>query len=80
MVRAAAYSGLRWGELVALAIGQLDAAARVITVGRKVVEVAGHLYVEAPKYRKDRKTIYPASPRPATRSPSGSRPHRGRPR
>jgi integrase len=31
-------------------------------VDRKVVEIAGHLYVEAPKnrkYRKDRKTIYP---------------------
>jgi hypothetical protein len=28
-------------------------------VDRKVVEVAGHLYVEAPKNRKYRKTIYP---------------------
>ena len=26
---------------------------------RKVIEVAGHLYVEAPKCRKYRKTIYP---------------------
>lgn len=26
---------------------------------RKVVEVAGHLYIEAPKNRKYRKTIYP---------------------
>src|SRR5271165_2735821 len=32
---------------------------RVITVDRKVVEVAGHLYVEAPKNRKYRRTIYP---------------------
>jgi hypothetical protein len=32
----AAYSGLRWGELVALAIPQVDQAARVITVDRKV--------------------------------------------
>jgi hypothetical protein len=31
----------------------------VITVDRKVVEVAGHLYVEAPKNRKFRRTIYP---------------------
>jgi integrase len=31
----------------------------VITVNRKVVEVAGHLYVEAPKNRKYRSTIYP---------------------
>jgi hypothetical protein len=31
----------------------------VIAVDRKVVEVAGHLYVEAPKNRNYRKTIYP---------------------
>ena len=31
----------------------------MITVDRKVVEVAGHLYVEAPKCRKYRRTIYP---------------------
>jgi integrase len=52
MANTAAYSGLRWGELIALTIPQLDQAARVITVDRKVVEVAGHLFVEAPKNRK----------------------------
>jgi hypothetical protein len=31
----------------------------VITVDRKVVEVGGHLYVEAPKNRKFRRTVYP---------------------
>ena len=59
MANTAAYSGLRWGELTALTIPQIDQAARVITVDRKVVEVAGHLYVEAPKNRKYRRTIYP---------------------
>ena len=59
MANTAAYSGLRWGELTALTIGQVDTAARVITVDRKVVEVAGHLYIEAPKCRKFRRTIYP---------------------
>ena len=59
MANTAAYSGLRWGELAALTIAQVDQAARVITVDRKVVEVAGHLYVEAPKCRKYRRTIYP---------------------
>ena len=59
MASAAAYSGLRWGELTALTIAQVDQANRVITVDRKVVEVAGHLYVEAPKCRKYRRTIYP---------------------
>jgi len=38
---------------------QVDQADRVITVDRKVVEVAGHPYVEAPKCRKYRRTIYP---------------------
>ena len=59
MAYTAAYSGLRWGELAALTIPQVDQAARVVAVDRKVVEVAGHLYVEAPKNRKRRKTIYP---------------------
>ena len=59
MASTAAYSGLRWGELTALTIWQVDQAGRVITVDRQVIEVAGHLYVEAPKCRKYRKTIYP---------------------
>jgi integrase len=59
MANVAAYSGLRQGELFALTIDQIAADARVITVDRKLVEVAGHLYVEAPKCRKYRSTIYP---------------------
>ncbi len=59
MANTAAYSGLRWGELIALTVPQIDPGARVIAVDRKVVEVGGHLYVEAPKNRKHRKTIYP---------------------
>ncbi|MGH3275952.1 MAG: hypothetical protein ACRDNZ_16705, partial [Streptosporangiaceae bacterium] len=59
MAQTAAYSGLRWGELAALTVSQVDQDGRVITVDRKVVEVAGHLYAEAPKNRKHRKTIYP---------------------
>ena len=61
MAATAAYSGLRWGELTALTIAQIDPAARVIAVDRKVIEVAGHLYLEAPKNRKRRRTIYPRS-------------------
>jgi integrase len=59
MANTAAYSGLRWGELAALTIPQVDTGDRVITVDRKVVEVGGHLYLEAPKNRKHRRTIYP---------------------
>ena len=59
MAQLAAYSGLRWGELAALTIGQVDQAGRAITVDRKVVEISGRLYEEAPKNRKRRRTIYP---------------------
>jgi hypothetical protein len=59
MANAAAYTGLRWGELAALTADQVSPAARVITVDRKVAEIAGHLYLEAPKNRKRRQTIYP---------------------
>uniref|UniRef100_UPI0026138CFB tyrosine-type recombinase/integrase n=1 Tax=Trebonia sp. TaxID=2767075 RepID=UPI0026138CFB len=59
MANLAAYSGLRWGELAALTIGQVCQARREIRVDRKVVEVGGRLYVEAPKNRKFRRTIYP---------------------
>jgi hypothetical protein len=59
MANVAAYAGLRQGELFALTTGQIATGARVITVDRKLVEVAGHLYVEAPKCRKFRATVYP---------------------
>jgi integrase len=59
MMNTAAYSGLRWGELIALTIPQVDQRARAITVDRKVIEIAGHLFLEAPKKRKHRRTIYP---------------------
>ena len=55
----AAYSGLRWGEVAALTTGQIDPAARVVTVDRKVIEIGGRRYVEPPKCRKQRRTIYP---------------------
>jgi integrase len=59
MAQLAAYSGLRWGEIIALTADQVDPGGRAITVNRKVIEVAGKLYVEAPKARKFRQTIYP---------------------
>ena len=65
MASTAAYTGLRQGELFALTTGQIDPAARVIDVDRKVIEVSGKLLTGAPKGRKRRKTIYPA------RTPAG---------
>ena len=60
MANTAAYTGLRQGELFALTISQIDPAARVIDVDRKVIEIGGTLLTGAPKGRKRRKTIYPA--------------------
>jgi integrase len=60
MAHTAAYSGLRLGELLALTVPQVATGSRIITVDRKVVEVSGSMFVEAPKGRKHRSTIYPA--------------------
>jgi len=51
MANTAAYTGLRQGELFALTTDQVAAAARVIAADRKVVEVSGKLFLEAPKGR-----------------------------
>ena len=85
MAYTAAYTGLRWGELVALTIPRSTSPPRVITVDRKIIEVAGHLYVEAPKNRKNRKTIYPRQhprrlpPRRPARRPHPASPPPSRP-
>ena len=71
MASMAAYSGLRWGELTALTVPQIDQAGRIITVDRKVVEVAGNLYVDARKNPRTA-TIYPRRTPAGYRSRSGS--------
>lgn len=57
----AAYTGLRWGELAALTADQIDTGTRTVTVDRKVIEIGGRQYIEPPKGRKRRRTIYPSS-------------------
>ncbi len=59
MAYTAAYTGLRWGELAALTLDQIDTEGRTITVDRKIIEIGGTLHLEAPKGRKKRRTIYP---------------------
>ena len=53
------YSGLRIGELLALEAEKIDSDARTILVDREVIEVGGKLYVEPPKFRVRRTTIFP---------------------
>ena len=62
MVAFAAYIGLRWGEPAALTADRFPPCARAVAVDRKVIEVRGRLFVEAPKNRKRRQTVYPADP------------------
>ncbi len=80
MANTAAYTGLRWGELAALTVAQIDPATRTVDVDRKIIEIGGKLYLEAPKGRKRRRTIYPRrTPRGLPPRRPGRRPHPGRP-
>ena len=79
MANAAAYTGLRWGELTALTIGQVDPDARVIAVDRKVIEVAGTCTSRRRRTASGGRPSTPACPRPATRWPTGSPPASSRP-
>ena len=55
-----AYSGMRWGEHVALTADRIDQSRRRITVDRQVIEARGHLQETLPKGRRRRVTMYPA--------------------
>lgn len=55
-----AYCGLRWGEVAALQVGDVDLARRRLTVERSVTEVNGHLEWGAPKDHQRRSVPFPA--------------------
>jgi Phage integrase family len=55
-----AYSGLRWGEHVALTADRVDPTRRRVGVDRQVIEARGHLAETLPKGRRRRVTMYPA--------------------
>ena len=57
MVFAAAYSGLRWGELAGLRRRDIDLVRNRISVTRKLGEVNGHLSFSAPKSAAGRRTV-----------------------
>jgi integrase len=79
MANVAAYSGLRWGEIAALTIAQVDQAARVITVDRKVVELPGGSTSKRRRTASTARRSTRAARPPATRSPSGLPPGSRRP-
>ena len=55
-----AYSGMRWGEHVALTADRVDAARRRISVDRQVIETRSALKEDLPKGRRRRVTMFPA--------------------
>ncbi len=57
LVFAAAYTGLRWGELAGLRRYDLDLDANLITVTRKLGEVNGKLSFSPPKTAAGKRTI-----------------------
>ena len=61
-----AYSGMRWGEMVALTADRVDVEHRRILVDRQVVEGRHGLALTPPKNRRRRTTMYPA------RTPEGT--------
>ncbi|USQ76817.1 tyrosine-type recombinase/integrase [Ornithinimicrobium cryptoxanthini] len=57
LVRVAAYCGLRWGEVAALQVGDVDLSARRIMVERAQVAISGRVEVKAPKSRHGRRRV-----------------------
>lgn len=54
-----AYTGLRWGEAVALRVGHVDRAKRRINVTENAVNVGGTIIVGTPKTHAARSVPYP---------------------
>ncbi|WP_315770186.1 tyrosine-type recombinase/integrase [Rhodococcoides kroppenstedtii] len=55
-----AYTGLRWGELAGLHIGDVDTRRRRVAVERNAVNVGGHVQVGSPKTHERRTVPLPA--------------------
>jgi integrase len=56
-----AYTGLRWGEHVALRANRIDAKRRRVNVDRQVIETRSGLKLALPKSRRRRVTMFPAT-------------------
>ena len=59
LIRLLAYTGLRWGEVTALTVHDVDRQARRIRVTRNAVLVNGKVIVGTPKSHKQRSVPYP---------------------
>ncbi|MFF1876522.1 tyrosine-type recombinase/integrase [Leifsonia sp. NPDC058230] len=55
-----AYTGIRWGEAVALRVGDVDIPQRRLRVSRTATEVSGKIHIGAPKSWQARTVPFPA--------------------
>ena len=60
MVNLAAYSGLRLGEILDLDLSHVDVKNRIIKVEFQLLDDAGNLSRELPKWDVQRRTVFPA--------------------
>lgn len=60
LVRLLAYTGLRWGEAVALRVDSVDPVRRRLQIDENAVMVGGDLIVGTPKTHKRRSVPFPA--------------------
>lgn len=58
-VYVAAYTGLRWGELTALRVADVDSRRRRLTVSENAVRVGSQIHVGSPKSHEMRSVPYP---------------------
>lgn len=70
-----AYTGIRWGEAVALTAGDVDLARRRLRIYRTATEVEGRIHIGAPKSWQARSVPFPEflAPRIAARMADGKR-------
>ena len=59
VIYVAAYTGLRWGELTALRVRDVDALRRRLAVSENAVRVGAHIHVGSPKTHEMRSVPYP---------------------
>lgn len=59
IVRLLAYTGLRWGEMAALRVGDIQRGRRRIDIRRAVAEVRGEMVYSTPKTHERRSVPYP---------------------
>lgn len=60
VIRFTSYTGLRWGEVTGIRVGNVDLTRRRVLIEENAVEVNGHVQVGTPKTHERRAVVYPA--------------------